>query len=1024
MDTFSRDQIEEGDVYIDNIKQYILNIDQANEELEQKLKGLTIKKVVTSYLKIFHALAIECLKKQEILSSEISAIVLSFPTSLNDFFADCFVEAGITEKDNLVFVSEAEATAFHCLSLDRRMTKIVLVQIYLVFHIGHSSFGVPKIKVDSTENFSKVKLISEELGKGSIVLDSIFRDYLIEMSPNEIINENYDKSSSEEDFDEDNKYNKGLVFKLREDSTDVGQDQEEEIISLFNITNVNGDPIEITIDDLEKHVFSSYIDYLMNYIMKVHQENNGESKKNLYGKYSSDANFYEKLCAKNNGTFEQFISIIEDTNVDAVSLGAVSFGLKIKNVQIPFFHGTNSNLASSEPQKNVGSSEKFKTEHKSKEFDFIVGIGRRLKYEGGHYFGVTFTGCSYANPRDSQVDDLKAIHTIEIGWPGGNAIAYGKTPTLLMYDKNMKTKFWGQEAKRNIDRYKDLSLLGNFRFLLHPEAVEAQYAVGNPEIARIQEANKYIFNPVSDTSQGRYKLKKESALKRIDPLQVCADYFKEVKEHLIRRIVADTKSKKGKKGYSLFSKSSENEPKIQFVLTVPDIWNESERESMAQIAIKATMIKEDELGDLLIISELEAYPCLFRDPENPNSDSNFIIFDAGGETVDLSTFHLTHNQENGDPMIHQIGNGIGDTCGSTYLDRAFKEYLLKFYRGIGTEANNNDPSFDSVMDDFVSNVKYDFKPDSTDVSFCKIKLPSERRILIIPNTKEAKQNNLIEANTKLKIKHADIQKKFFDLIIARILTLIQRQLNQASGSNTRINATMLVGGFSRNPYLQQRIQDEYRNVYNVKFPEEGTAAISRGAVSYGLKPRFISRKLAGRSVALEIVDRFDKRVNDRFDIKVDEEVYSKNRLEYFVRQSDYLRSESLRLFHRTVTVDYPSSALIAVFAYDFKEEDDKENWRYVSKRHTKILEEIIKLPEVEEINEGGPVHFNVGLKMDVIGATITIECRNRFINRKTREMTNGNEASLKVVRKCELHAVKNKEYLVEYSLAKNLFTSR
>ncbi|KAI9259264.1 hypothetical protein EDC94DRAFT_521283 [Helicostylum pulchrum] len=362
---------------------------------------------------------------------------------------------------------------------------------------------------------------------------------------------------------------------------------------------------------------------------------------------------------------------------------------------------------------------------------------------------------------------------------------------------------------------------------------------------QIEEGDVYIDNIkqyILNIDQANKEL--EQKLKGLTIQKVVTDYLK-----IFHALAIECK-----KGYSLFSKSSENESKIQFVLTVPDIWNESERESMAQIAIKATMIKEDELGDLLIISELEAYPCLFRDPENPNSDSNFIIFDAGGETVDLSTFHLTHNQENGDPMIRQIGNGIGDTCGSTYLDRAFKEYLLKFYRGIGTEANNNDPSFDSVMDDFVSNVK----PDSTDVSFCKIKLPSERRILIIPNTKEAKQNNLIEANTKLKIKHADIQKKFFDLIIARILTLIQRQLNQASGSNTRINATMLVGGFSRNPYLQQRIQDEYRNVYNVKFPEEGTAAISRGAVSYGLKPRLISRKLAGRSVALEVRTPFEK----------------------------------------------------------------------------------------------------------------------------------------------------------------------
>ncbi|MBM6388165.1 MAG: hypothetical protein JSY10_30195 [Paenibacillus sp.] len=181
--------IEEEEVYIDNIKQYILNIDQANEELGQKMEGLTIQKVVTDYLKIFHALAIKRLEKQEDFCNsyefeqdfklENLSYCLSCPTSLNDFFADCFVKAGITEKDNLVFVSEAEATAFHCLSINRLTTKIVPDQTYLVLDIGHSSFGISKIKADSTENFSKVELISEELGKGSMVLENSFRDYLI-----------------------------------------------------------------------------------------------------------------------------------------------------------------------------------------------------------------------------------------------------------------------------------------------------------------------------------------------------------------------------------------------------------------------------------------------------------------------------------------------------------------------------------------------------------------------------------------------------------------------------------------------------------------------------------------------------------------------------------------------------------------------------------------------------------------------------------------------------------------------------
>ncbi|MBM6388167.1 MAG: hypothetical protein JSY10_30205 [Paenibacillus sp.] len=199
--------------------------------------------------------------------------------------------------------------------------------------------------------------------------------------------------------------------------------------------------------------------------------------------------------------------------------------------------------------------------------------------------------------------------------------------------------------------------------------------------------------------------------KSIDAVQVCADYLKEVKNHVIRHIVAETKFNKGKKGFTQFFKSPGNEPKIQFVLTVPSIWSTSTREKMGQIAIKATIIKEDELDDLLIISEPEAaalfcekkYSDFFPGPDNP--DYNLIVCDAGGLTVNLDTLCFTHNNENGEPMICQISNGTGDTCGSTYLDRAFKNYLLRFYRDIGFEVSNTDTSFDSVTDDFVYNVK-------------------------------------------------------------------------------------------------------------------------------------------------------------------------------------------------------------------------------------------------------------------------------------------------------------------------------
>ncbi|KAI8090650.1 hypothetical protein BDF21DRAFT_194736 [Thamnidium elegans] len=190
-----------GDVYISNIKQYILNIDQANEELGQKKEGLTIQKVVTDYLKKLHGLAMKCLKSQEDFCEsdkfkedfklENIRYCLSCPKSQKNFMEKCFVDAGIIESEDLsyrlVCVTEVEASAYYCLSLDRIKSKIVHDQEYFVCDIGHCSFGMSKIQADTTELLSKVDLISEEPGQGSMNLENYFRRYLNGLNLNQSI---------------------------------------------------------------------------------------------------------------------------------------------------------------------------------------------------------------------------------------------------------------------------------------------------------------------------------------------------------------------------------------------------------------------------------------------------------------------------------------------------------------------------------------------------------------------------------------------------------------------------------------------------------------------------------------------------------------------------------------------------------------------------------------------------------------------------------------------------------------------
>ncbi|KAI9261961.1 hypothetical protein EDC94DRAFT_609368 [Helicostylum pulchrum] len=1087
---------KEGDVYINNIKQYILNIDQANEELGQKKEGLTIQKVVTDYLKTLHALAIKCLNNQEDFRNsdkfkkdfkpENIRYCLSCPKSQKDFMEQCFVAAGIIELDDLsyrlVCVTESEASAYYCLSLDRIKSKIVHDQEYFVCDIGHCSFGMSKICADTTEILSRVNLISEVPGQGSMNLENSFRKYLnenkIDLNLNQSIigtlmekfldeikhsfsvtqvglteeeemeleakkkkeSSNDDEDEDEDDDDEDF----DLEFYDDENCDDEeGEPQEaietsvkglgvgngEEIRYVFDVQDIRGNTVKITDNDLNVHVFSPYIKSITDYISAKDEENKNEAKIFLSGNYSSDANFYEKLANVNDGKFEYFLAFVDDTNgVDVVSLGAVSFGLRFHDLQTPFFrHKTWLSQDEITAKKDKEKREEVRNEkyqaRKEKPIDFIVGID----------FGTTFSGCSYADCRGVEVHENIPIKTLKSGWPGGDNIGFGKTPTLMMYDKKMKAKFWGQAAKQKVGTYTDLTLLGNFKLFLSPKSVATYYGINNKEIKRLAHENSFS-NTVSTEDRVRtaepdenkkYQTKKDHAYDAVDAVDIISDYLRVFHDHAIKKILkAETK----KIYLGLFGRATKEDFNIRYVLTVPAMWSASAKETMAQASIDAGIITKDELHNLLIITEPEAaalfcdktFSECIRDPKHPKAESNFVVCDAGGGTVDLVTFKLETDEETDKPKICQVGEGSGDTCGSSYLDSKFKDYLLKFYKDMDIDANLSNTDFNSVMDHFINVTKVKFCSNSERDGFTDIKLPAQRPVLNVPEKDAAKKYTLRDSNTTLRVKDAVMKTEIFDPIIVNILNLIDKQIKQAEESGCPIKSIVLIGGFSRNPYLKQRVIDHYNSAYKVGVPNEGVAAISNGAVSYGLNPRMVSTKMAGQSLALEVQAPFETK-NEYMNKEVpgpNGEKFVRNRLEYFVKKTDRIDGEE---YHRTVSVNYPQNVLIAIFSCDFKEKeyDDDKNWRYVSNKHNKIMEETIELPEVEGIRKGTNIQFDVTLRMDHIGVTVIIECLNSSMNNEIEKITK--LPSLRIVRKCNFVVFRNKKPLIQYSLAKSQF---
>jgi hypothetical protein len=185
-------ELGENDVLIDHIKQYLLYPTAvANEKLGKFKEGLTIRKVVSDYLRLFHKTGLEQLKLKEAFRKttyfkdfDKKNIRYSLICSQDQqvFMRECFFQAGIIDVTDpvhrLVFTTKSEASGYHYLAWDRSENYIVAGENYLVCDIGHNAISISSIQAHNTESASKVNLLAEYPEAGSMSLERNLQSYL------------------------------------------------------------------------------------------------------------------------------------------------------------------------------------------------------------------------------------------------------------------------------------------------------------------------------------------------------------------------------------------------------------------------------------------------------------------------------------------------------------------------------------------------------------------------------------------------------------------------------------------------------------------------------------------------------------------------------------------------------------------------------------------------------------------------------------------------------------------------------
>src|SRR2546421_1735346 len=174
-----------------------------------------------------------------------------------------------------------------------------------------------------------------------------------------------------------------------------------------------------------------------------------------------------------------------------------------------------------------------------------------------------------------------------------------------------------------------------------------------------------------------------------------------------------------------------------------------------------------------------------------------MVVDCGDVTVDLACLELLVNNR-----ISEITEPTGETCGSSFIDAKFAEFLSHKLGKSTFELleKENYNSLQKIIQDFIRRVKIPFTGQKSDFKPHEIYLEDyrskESRSTLKDIIKERKENQQLEADDWTIFVDFDEVKRMFDLFIPKIIQLIEGQLTRLQQQNKRCSAMMLVGGFS------------------------------------------------------------------------------------------------------------------------------------------------------------------------------------------------------------------------------------
>ncbi|KII84108.1 hypothetical protein PLICRDRAFT_168186 [Plicaturopsis crispa FD-325 SS-3] len=415
-------------------------------------------------------------------------------------------------------------------------------------------------------------------------------------------------------------------------------------------------------------------------------------------------------------------------------------------------------------------------------------------------FGTTFSGIAYGSSRIAAGRVQQILH-----WPGSFE-TFRKIPTCLLYDEHGQVLAWGLEAK-NASPMAGTTRCEWFKLFLEPHVLRDEGAIDPrlPELPR----GKTAMDLVTDFLSCLWEYAKEQITREIGA-------------------VADLNS-------------------ADVWLTVPAAWDARGCDMMREAAITAGLVQSYRAGDvnwrdrLRIITEPEAaavHCALLTDLHKLRPSQNFMICDAGGGTVDLAVYKIIGQMANLE--IAEMCARSGASCGSLFLDLRFRELVKTLLAE--HPAHLDAASLAYFMHSFSETDKLDYSGESDDDKMFHF---------TCFNVEDPHDPSVGLINGELAIPGNLLRREVFDPVIDQALDLIEDQTKKI---DQRIDALLLVGGFSGSDYLFKRVEAQFGSrIKVIARPSDMDTATVRGAAQYGLSRRpLVSSVIAPRSYLMKV----------------------------------------------------------------------------------------------------------------------------------------------------------------------------